>query len=106
MLNKITESEFNKKSEESNLPIVILFKSEWCHYCKKMFPLVEKIAEEYKDKIEAFFVDVSEEQNLAAKYNILSIPVTILFKEGKEADRIVGFVSKEEMIEIIKKVLK
>jgi thioredoxin 1 len=106
MLKKIKENEFNEKLKEDNLPIIVLFKSEWCHYCKKMFPIVEEIAEEYKDKADVFFVDVSEEQKFASEHDILSIPVTILFKQGKEAERIVGFVSKDEMRDKVEKLLK
>ena len=84
---------------KSKIPVLVDFYSSWCPPCKMLEPILEGLeAEEgIKGKIKFVRVNVDENRELAAKYNIMSVPTLILFKNGKEEKRIVGLRSKEEL---------
>ena len=77
------------------------FYANWCGPCKMVAPIVSEIAYTYKDKVKVGKVNVDDENDLAIKYKISSIPNLILFKDGKVCKTIVGYHPKEEIEEII-----
>lgn len=95
---KITSENFEKEVLESNEPVLIDFYATWCGPCKMMSPIVEEIAKELEGKIKVFKVDTDEEQDLAIKYGIMSIPTFMVFKNGKVEKTAVGMRAKEELI--------
>lgn len=95
---KITSENFEKEVLESNKPVLIDFYATWCGPCKMMSPIVEEIAKELEGKIKVFKVDTDEEQDLAIKYGIMSIPTFMVFKNGKVEKTAVGMRDKEELI--------
>ena len=95
---KITSENFEKEVLESNEPVLIDFYATWCGPCKMMSPIVEEIAKELEGKIKVFKVDTDEEQDLAIKYGIMSIPTFMVFKNRKVEKTAVGMRDKEELI--------
>ena len=95
---KIKSENFEKEVLESNEPVLIDFYATWCGPCKMMSPIVEEIAKELEGKIKVFKVDTDEEQDLAIKYGIMSIPTFMVFKNGKVEKTAVGMRDKEELI--------
>lgn len=95
---KITSENFEKEVLESNELVLIDFYATWCGPCKMMSPIVEEIAKELEGKIKVFKVDTDEEQDLAIKYGIMSIPTFMVFKNGKVEKTAVGMRDKEELI--------
>jgi thioredoxin 1 len=93
MVKKITEQEFN---DERNGTLLVDFYADWCGPCKMVSPIVDELSEENAD-IGFRKVNVDEEANLAIRYNVRSIPTLILFKDGKEVDRVVGFAPKQRL---------
>ncbi len=93
MVKKITEQEF--KNENAGL-ILVDFYADWCGPCKMVSPIVDELANENHD-LGFRKVNVDEENNLALRYNVRSIPTLILFKDGKEVDRVVGFSPKPRL---------
>ena len=91
---------FNKEVIESINPVLVDFNATWCGPCKMLGPILEEVASE-QDKVKIVSVDVDENEELAASYGISSIPCLILFKNGKEETRVIGFRSKEEILDII-----
>ena len=81
---------------------VVDFYAEWCGPCKMMSPVIDEIAEEMGDSIKVCKINIDEEQNLAVKYNVMSIPTFIVLKDGKEVDRSVGVQSKDEIKGMLK----
>lgn len=93
----------NKNFEEEVKKGIVLvdFFATWCGPCKMLAPVLSKIAEEYKDKVKVGKVNVDEENDLAVKYQIASIPTLILFKDGKAVKSLVGLHSKAEIENMI-----
>ncbi len=98
---KLTSKNFEEEALKSEKTVLIDFYADWCGPCQMMSPIIEKIAEENKDIIVGK-INVDEEENLAVRYNVMSIPTFIVIKNGEEVNRIVGAVSKSEIEEIIK----
>ena len=102
----MTEINLNKQNFEnevikSDIPVLVDFFATWCGPCQMLSPIIDQISEEYKGKIKVCKLNVDEEQELAIKYNVMSIPTLILFKDGNAIKSSVGFVSKSELIEMV-----
>ena len=78
------------------------FYAEWCGPCKMLSPIIEEIATELSD-VKIVKLNIDEHGDIAQKYGVMSIPTLILFKDGKEIDKSIGFMPKEDMIEFINK---
>ena len=91
-LTEVNESNFKQEVLDSPLPVLIDMWAPWCMPCRIVSPAVEKIANENSNKLKVCKLNVDNNQNLAVRYNIQGIPALLIFKEGKEVDRIVGAV--------------
>lgn len=98
---EITSENFRKEVLNSEVPVLVDFWASWCKPCKMMSPIVEEIAGEMEGKIKVFKLNVDEERNLAIKYNIMSIPAFLLFKDGKVEKQTIGMQSKEDLINFL-----
>lgn len=88
---------FEEQVLKSDVPVLIDFWAEWCGPCKNIGPSIEQLAEEFNGKAKVFKVDVDAEGDLAQKYGIMSIPALLIFKGGKEVDRMVGAAPKPQL---------
>lgn len=100
---KITSGNFEEEVLKSEVPVLVDFFATWCGPCKMMSPVVEEIAKEMEGKAKVYKVDTDEEQELAVKYGIMSIPTFIVFKNGKIVSTAVGMRDKEELISLLNK---
>ncbi len=98
---EITSENFRKEVLNSEVPVLVDFWASWCNPCKMMSPIVEEIAGEMEGKIKVFKLNVDEERNLAIKYNIMSIPAFLLFKDGKVEKQTIGMQSKVDLINFL-----
>ncbi len=98
----LNTNNFEEEVLKSDKPVLIDFWASWCGPCRMMSPVIDAIAEEMKDEVKVCKINIDEEQNLAVKYNVMSIPTFIVFKDGKEAGRSVGVQDKSEIIGMIK----
>ena len=100
-----TDKDFDEKVIKSKTPILVDFWAPWCGPCKMAEPALEELSEEYKDKVEIVKVNIDENQDLTQKYQVMSVPTTILFKDGEEVGRQIGFAGKQGFEDLIKKAL-
>ena len=95
MVKKLTKENFE---EEVKSRILVDFNAEWCGPCKMLAPIIEELSE----TINVGAVNVDEEEELAKKFGVMSIPCLIIFENGEEVKRSVGFMSKSDLKEFIK----
>ena len=92
---ELNDSNFDDEVVKSDLPVLVDFWAEWCGPCKMIAPSVEKISEEYSDKLKVGKLDVDSNPNISSTFGIRAIPTLLIFKNGSPVDQIVGAVSKE-----------
>jgi len=93
----VTEQSFEREVLEAGIPVLVDFWAEWCAPCRMIAPIVEEFAREYEGRLKVAKVDVDENQTLAMKFNIMSIPTLGIFKSGQLVERIVGYMPKAEL---------
>jgi thioredoxin 1 len=90
MANAVTESTFEQEVLQSEKPVIVDFWAEWCGPCHAVAPVLDKIVEERGDELKLVKVNIDEEQEIATRYGIASIPTMILFKDGEPAAAAIG----------------
>jgi thioredoxin 1 len=90
MANDVTEQTFDEEVLQSEQPVLVDFWAEWCGPCHAVAPVLDKIAEERQGELKLVKVNIDENQNLAIKYGIQSIPAIVLFKDGEPAAAAIG----------------
>ena len=94
----LTDQNFESEVLKSDLPVLVEFWAPWCGPCKMLAPIVAEVAEKFEGKIKAGKLDVDKNPQTAQKYGVMGVPTMILFRDGKEAKRIVGLRNKESLI--------
>jgi thioredoxin 1 len=97
MTANVTEATFEQEVLKSDTAVLVDFWAEWCGPCHAVAPLLEKIADERKDELKLVKVNIDEEQELAQRYGVMSIPTMILFKDGAPAAAAVGAQPKSKL---------
>jgi len=107
MAKEFTDSNFEKEAIEASKekPVLVDFFASWCGPCKMQGPIVEELAEEMKEKAILGKLDTEKNQDTASKYDVMSIPTLIIFKDGKIAETMVGLQNKENLKSTIEKYM-
>ena len=105
---QVTNADFQKQVKEFDGIVLVDFYANWCGPCKMMTPIIEEIEKEYesKDNIKIAKVDIDEANEIAAEYNVVSIPTIIIFKKGEKFKEVVGMQTKESLIQGIEEASK
>ena len=98
---KVNDDTFEQEVLKSNIPVLVDFYADWCGPCKMLSPTVDEVATE-NDDIKVVKVNVDESQNVAIKYQVMSIPTLVVIKNGNEINRSVGVIDKAEILSMIK----
>ena len=99
----ISDDTFEEEVLKSELPVLVDFWAVWCAPCKMIVPTLEYLAQNYKEKLKVFKINIDENMKISAKYGIRSIPTLLLFKGGELKETIVGAVPQNKIIDVISK---
>lgn len=102
----LTGDNFKKEVLDYKGIVLIDFWAPWCAPCKMVSPIVEEIGQEYSGKIKVGKLNVDEASEIATKYNIMSIPTLLFFKDGKIIEQIIGMQDKKNFTDKIEELLK
>ncbi len=100
-----TDANFDAEALKSDVPVVVDFWATWCGPCRMIAPIMEELAGQYEGKVKIGKLDVDENQQVAIKYGVRSIPTVLILKGGEIKDTIIGAVPKGTFVEKIEKIL-
>jgi thioredoxin 1 len=101
----ISDGTFEAEVVNCNLPVLVDFWAEWCGPCRAMTPIVESVAQKFAGKAKIVKINVDDNQSVTQRFGIKGIPTMIVFKDGKEAERIVGATNEGAVSRIIEEQL-
>ena len=102
-VKEVSDSSFEKDVLGSSKPVLVDFWAQWCTPCRMLAPTVEAVAQQYSDSANVVKLNVDDNPTTAQRYGIKGIPTLILFRQGKEVERVVGATSKESITRMIEK---
>ena len=102
-VKEVSDSSFVKDLLGSSKPVLVDFWAQWCTPCRMLAPTVEAVAQQYSDSANVVKLNVDDNPTTAQRYGIKGIPTLILFRQGKEVERVVGATSKESITRMIEK---
>ena len=104
-VQEVNDSSFEKEVLQSQQPVLVDFWAAWCGPCKALAPIVDEVATEFTGKLKVMKMDVDRNSATPMRYGIRGIPALLIFKDGKLADQIVGYVPKDTIAKSVTKVV-
>lgn len=102
MVIELNENDFDEKTKQTCL---VDFFATWCPPCQMLTPIVEKVSEDYKDKLKFYKINIDQNSAIAEKFEIMYVPTLILFKNGEAINKESSFMEEKKLIEFIKKAM-
>ena len=96
-----TSDNFEEEVLKSDVPVLVDMFATWCGPCKMMAPVVAQLAEEYEGTVKVGKLDIDQNVDIVAQYKIMSVPTFLVIKDGEVVKKLIGAVSKEELVEAI-----
>lgn len=104
-VKEVSKADFEVEVLKSDVPVMVDFWAPWCVPCRVIAPIVERMAEQYSGKLKVAKLNVDENQEIAIRYQVMSIPTLLFFKDGQVVDRIVGAVGESVIVDRIEKII-
>ncbi|MCL1815930.1 MAG: thioredoxin [Treponema sp.] len=101
----VTGANFYAEVINASVPVLLDFWAPWCNPCRMIAPFIEQVAREYEDRLKVGKINVDEENELAQKHNVVSIPTLMVYKDGKPVFTQAGALPKNEIEKLVKKYL-
>ncbi|NBC30703.1 MAG: thioredoxin [Spirochaetes bacterium] len=98
---EITTDNFEQEVLQSDVPVLVDFWAEWCMPCKMVAPVLEEMSKEYEGKLKIGELDVDNQADLAARYNVVSIPTLMVFKGGEVVDQQIGAAPRDRLEKLV-----
>ena len=102
-LKHINSKNFEEEVKSGKVTLVDFF-ATWCGPCKMLGPVLEQVADEVKDKVNIVKLDIDESLETAKQFGVMSVPTMVIFKDGKEVDRIVGLRQKAQILDTLNNI--
>ena len=102
---ELTEATFDEEIGTSPVPVVVEFWAEWCHPCKVIGPVLDSIAADFADRLRVFKVNTDERPELAARFEVMSVPTILVFAQGELRQRSSGARSRARLLEEFSEVI-
>ena len=99
---KLEEKNFEEEVLKAEGKVLVDFYADWCGPCKMMSPIIDEISEEMKDNLKVGKINVDENQELAIKYNVMSIPTIMIFENGNLIKTFIGVTNKDDILSYLK----
>jgi thioredoxin 1 len=104
-INDVSDAGFDGQVLKADVPVLVDFWAEWCAPCRALTPTVEEVAQQYAGTAKVFKLNVDDNPETSARYGVRGIPMLIVFKDGKEVERVVGAVGKAAIVRMIDRQL-
>jgi thioredoxin 1 len=104
-VSEVNDADFEKQVLQSDTPVLVDFWAAWCGPCRALAPVVDEVATQYQGKLKVMKMDVDKNNATPGRYGIRGIPALLIFKGGKVAEQIVGFVPKETIDQTLARVI-
>jgi thioredoxin 1 len=95
---EVTDANFDAEVIKSEVPVIVDFWAEWCAPCRMVTPLLEEIAQDYAGRIKVAKLNVDDNREIATRFDIMSIPTVLLFREGEPVKQVVGALPKDLLV--------
>jgi thioredoxin 1 len=105
MITDISDNDFEQRVIKSNLPVLLDFWAPWCVPCKMVAPIVDKLSHKYDGRMKFFKINIDDNPRTPSRYQVMSIPSLMIFKNGQVVETVVGAVPERSLISRIDGVL-
>ena len=101
----VTKDTFESEVLQADVPVLVDFWADWCMPCKMVAPVLEELSSQFAGKVKIAKVDVDSQGDLAAEYEVISIPTMLVFRDGEVVDRHVGAAPKDTLVQLLERYL-